>query len=391
VFDTTEIRDGAAGWVADLEPGVYSGEQARALLDVVSELKRLFAAAETLLAARVAETEAWTGAGDRSAAHWLARRIGTSVAEARGKLDTAAQLDDLPATAEAFRAGRLSDQQAREFTAGAIADPSAEPKLLGTAADDSLNELRNESRRAQAGDDGEARQRQIHARRALRTWVESDGTFRLSFSGPAYAGAVINAALKPFTDRAFTHARADGRREPLSAYAADGFVALARAAAAGDGQQPATSNVKVILVVDVEALRRGAVEPGETCEIRGVGPVPVATARELLGEAALAVVIKHGVDVRNVTHLKRRTTAHQRTALEFWGIRCEVKGCDSVEFVDVHHIFEWARTHRTRIDELEVRCKFHHRQQHKGWKPTPDRLRPRPGGPSTDTRLPLTA
>jgi hypothetical protein len=197
----------------------------------------------------------------------------------------------------------------------------------------------------------------------------------LSFTGTAYAGAVINAALKPFTDRAFKHARREGRVEPLSAYAADGFVAMAEAAVAGDGERAPKSNVKIIVVVDVAALCRGEAVPGETCEIRGVGPVPVSTARDLLGDAALAVVIKDGVAVQNVTHLKRRTTAHQRTALGFMGIRCQVKGCDSVDFVDVHHVFEYARSHHTRLDELRVSCKFHHRREHQGWKPTEDELR----------------
>ena len=123
----------------------------------------------------------------------------------------------------------------------------------------------------------------------------------------------------------------------------------------------------------------------------GSARCPVATARELLGEAALAVVIKDGVDVKNVTHLKRRTTAHQRTVLEFWGIRCEVVGCDSTDFVDVHHVFEFARTHHTRIDELGCRCKHHHRQEHQGWKPTADQLRPRPGRTTIDDQLPLSA
>ena len=138
-------------------------------------------------------------------------------------------------------------------------------------------------------------------------------------------------------------------------------------------------------------MRRGTVEHGETCEIRGVGPVPVATARALLGEAALAVVIKDGVDVCNVTHLKRRTNAYQRTALEVWGIRCDIKGCDSTDFVDVHHTFEWVRSHRTRLDELAVRCKFHHRKQHQGRKPTDDQIRSRGRPPAEDERLPLSA
>ena len=374
MFVAAETRDELAGWVAGLEPGVYSGPQARELLDVVSDLKRLCGAAEMLLAQRVAETKAWEGGPDRSAAHWFARRTGTSVGEAQAKLETAERLSELPATSEAFRAGRLSDQQVRHVAAGAVADPAAEHDLLDTASDDSLRELKDQSRRAQAVDDEEGRQRRIHRRRALRHWVDPDGTFRLSLSTTALAGSQILTALRPFTDAAFKAAYKAGKHEPPYAYAADGLVAMANAGRSGD-DGVAKSNVKAILVVDVKALRRGAVEHGELCEIRGVGPVPVSTARELLGDAALAVVIKDGLDVKNVAHMKRRTAAHQRTVLEFWGIRCETKGCDCTEFVDVHHIFEWARTHSTRVDELRVYCKHHHRQAHQGWKPTADQLR----------------
>ncbi len=87
--EVIEVRDAAGRWVSELEPGLYAGADALALLDVVSDVKRLFAAAESLLAARVADTDAWReGSADRSAAHWLARRIGTTIAEAKAKLET---------------------------------------------------------------------------------------------------------------------------------------------------------------------------------------------------------------------------------------------------------------------------------------------------------------
>jgi hypothetical protein len=234
MFVAADVREELAGWVAEVEPGVFSGGDALALLDVLSDVKRLASAAETLFAARVAETDAWReGSADRSAAHWLARRAGISIAEAKAKLQTVEALEDLPATAAAYRAGRLSDQQAREVVAGATADPKAEGTLLGTAAQESLRELRNESRRAQAVDDEEGRQRRIHERRQLRMGVDTDGTFRLSFSGTAVAGAAIVAALRPFTDRAFKEAKKEGRVETHGAYQADGFVAMAQAATAG--------------------------------------------------------------------------------------------------------------------------------------------------------------
>jgi hypothetical protein len=58
--------------------------------------------------------------------------------------------------------------------------------------------------------------------------------------------------------------------------------------------------------------------------------------------------------------------------------------------VDVHHIFEYARTHHTRIDELAVRCKFRHRQE-QGLEPLPDQLRSRPGSTPVDDQLALRA
>jgi hypothetical protein len=381
-----------ARWVAELEPGEFSVEEALRLLDVVSEVKRLAAAAETLFAARVAPTGLWKAGADRSAAHWLARRTGMSVAEAKAKLDTASRLEELPATAEAFRAGQLSDQQAREVTAGAVADPSAEAELLGTAADDSLNELRNVSRRAQAcGEDDAARRKRVHRQRRVRRWVSSDGLYHFSFVGAPEEGAEVNAALAPFTEAAFKQACKEGRPEPSQTYAADGFVAMVRAVAEGGGEAKSSSgarNTKVIVTVELEALRRGHTEGDETCEIRGVGPVSVDAARRLLGDSALSIVIKNGVDVMNVTHVGRNLNAWQQTVVEWWGLRCEVKGCDCTDFVDVHHLFEYMRSGHTRLDELRVYCKHHHRSDHAGWKPTDDQLRQRPGRRSRTRRTP---
>jgi hypothetical protein len=373
-----EVRERLADLVGQAEPGIHDLDEAVGLVKLFTEIKRLAAAGELLFAKRVADAGSWDGR-DRSAAHWFARETGISVGDAQAKFATAERLEELPATAEAFRAGKLSDQQARHVSIGATADPDAETMLLETAANDSLRELENQARRAQAVDDEETRQKRIHANRGLWSGVDSDGTFRLTYRGTAASGSRILTALKPFTDQAFKTARRAGRTERLCAYAADGFVAMAdvarQAGQAAATQRVPRNNVKVIVAVDLTALRRGNVDHGETCEIRGVGPIPVSTALELLGEAALAIVINDGVDVRNVTHPKRRTTAHQRTVLEWWGLKCDVKGCDSTDFVDVHHIYEWARTHHTRIDELTVRCNHHHRQHHKGWRPPPDQLR----------------
>jgi hypothetical protein len=255
---------------------------------------------------------------------------------------------------------------------------------LGTAADDSLKELRNVARRAQAaGEDDDARQKRLHRQRRLRKWVGSDGLYHFTYVGPAELGAEVNATLAPFTEAAFKQAYKEGRREPLEAYAADGFIEMVRAVnGSADSESKAPSkarNTKIIVNVDLEALRRGYTEGDEMCEIRGVGPVPVDAARRLLGDSALAIVIKDGVDVMSVTHVGRQLNAWQQTVVEWWGLRCEVKGCDCTEFVDVHHLFEYVRSGHTRLDELRVYCKHHHRTEHGGWRPDDDQIRQRPG------------
>src|SRR5205085_6364394 len=140
----------------------------------------------------------------------------------------------------------------------------------------------------------------VHARRQLRHWTEPDGTFRLDLRTTPDAGATILANLKPFCDETFAEARAAGRRESAEAYAADALVAMAEAAVAPgvDGGGAGSGPRAVVHVrVDHEALLRGHTEAGEVCEVPGVGPIPVATARAWAGDAVLKALVTNGVDV----------------------------------------------------------------------------------------------
>ncbi len=72
-----------------------------------------------------------------------------------------------------------------------------------------------------------------------------------------------------------------------------------------------------------------------------MGPVPVATARSLMADAFGAAVVTNGVDVFSVAHLGRSVTAHQRSALEARGYRCEVPGCGATRGLEIDHIHDW--------------------------------------------------
>ena len=103
--------------LAALQPGCFSGPDALALLTVFTAIERLGAAGRTLMAKRVEESNVWRQSGDRSAAHFIAHKTGTSVGRAQATLETAERLATLPATADAFRAGTLSEVQAEAVAA----------------------------------------------------------------------------------------------------------------------------------------------------------------------------------------------------------------------------------------------------------------------------------
>jgi hypothetical protein len=72
----------------------------------------------------------------------------------------------------------------------------------------------------------------------------------------------------------------------------------------------------LVVVVDINAWRRGYGLPGEVCHILGGGPIPVSLARELGEDAFLKAVLHDGVDILRVKHFGRYRPAELQTALD---------------------------------------------------------------------------
>ena len=425
---TFDDIDGAAtvleAMVAHLDVATLTGAGATRLVARLVTAERVLAAARAQAAGRAAEANQWRHAGERSAASWLARLTGTTPGHAAAELETTAQLNALPATDAARRSGALSELQAREIAAAATADPSAEAELLRRSRIDDAKALRRRCAaiRAAAERDEVAARERIRKARRFRSWSDAEGAFCFAGRGLPEDGAALLAAMKPHQDRAFHAARRQGEREGTDAYAYDGLIGLLRhsrdhrcptspsradgrhgqqlldderpgdAGAApgawspahgqGGSGQPATSDeatrtawatpgpqAKLIVRIDHAALVRGHTIPGEVCEIAGIGPIPVATARELARDAFLTAAVIDGFDVTTVVHLGRSATAHQRTALEARGIVCAVPGCGIVHGLEIDHVDGWAITKRTRVEHLDWLCHFHHGQKtHKSYR-----------------------
>jgi len=126
---------------------------------------------------------------------------------------------------------------------------------------------------------------------------------------------------------------------------------------------------KIIVRVDHAALVRGFAAGDEVCDIAGVGPVSVATVRELWPDAVVKAIVTRGVDVLNVTSLGRRATEAIHTALEFSMPGCTNVGCDNDRFVEVDHRLGYTNVGRTRLDELDqLCCRCHDLKSNHNWQ-----------------------
>ncbi len=241
--------------------------------------------------------------------------------------------------------------------------------------------------------------------RGLPTWTGADGSWNLGLHTTPEAGAELHAALAPRREALFQAARLQGRSEPVEAYAADALHELVRLAVgasagggadaraqarggedpaarapdegAGTGAEPEPEwanrswrpDTKLIVLIDHQALRRGHAEEGETCEIAGVGPISVASARSLMADAFGAAVVTKGVDVCSVAHLGRSVNAHQRTP---WRPAATAARYPAVVGADAWRSTTSRTGHltwRTMLDSLVWLCRRHHLDKtHRGWR-----------------------
>jgi hypothetical protein len=370
--------DVIAAFVSGFEAGRYAGEDAATLVAWFTRAERLCAAGKTVAAARVAESRGHLRSGHRTPAEWLASVTGESMGEAIDVLELADTFRDHPDVDQAFRGGKLSRAGAK-LVAGAVrVNPDAGGKLVDGAQHDTLRQLRQRCLNAKAEGRGQEDAARAHAairaKRRCRTWTDSDGAFRLDALLTPDAGAALAAALTVESDRRFAEARTAGHRESGECYAADALVALVTAPGAdttdNDRDRTLGARALVTLRVDLEALRSGLLGSGGVCEIPGVGPVPLDTARSLMGDAITTLVVTNGVDVTTVCHLGRSIPRALRTAVVERDRVCVVPGCDVATGLEIDHwMVDFAAGGPATLANLARLCHHHHYlRTHRGFK-----------------------
>jgi hypothetical protein len=356
--------------------GFHAQRLAReAAVDAMHEWSTIAHAADAALAmamARVAECGPPPSAGASDAADFVAKTIGTTSAKAKEKIKTGEGLCANHRTRAKAVAGELSSEQTAAITDALAVNPGAEDKLLARSETSSVGGLRDECAKSKAeGQDMATIEKRIHSARHLRRYRDSEGVEHLHAAGTKATMARIDQALKPIVDELFNQARTNGAREPLEAYGYDAIVLMADRSMCESGK-PSTPTVRnlTVLRVDLEALTRGHVETDETCEITGLGPISVETAREVLGSSIVKLVITKGVDVQNVTHLGRGPNVAQKIALLWQQPTCTRQGCNRRARLEYDHRYdaEYHKTKHTRLDETDPLCDpDHDLKTYEGW------------------------
>ena len=139
----------------------------------------------------------------------------------------------------------------------------------------------------------------------------------------------------------------------------------------GDGQSVGRADrFQVVLHVDTEALLESS-DSGDSILEDGVR-VPAGTSRRIACDAS-RVVMTHDrarsltfpttASVLDVGRKSRTVPPAIRRALDRRDGGCRFPGC-GLRFCDVHHITHWADGGETRLDNLVLLCRRHHRAVH---------------------------
>ena len=378
----------------DFDAHGLDGRDAKVAVSLAVRAERYFESMKSSATARVNATGAWVTGGDRSAERWLARVAGVAVAEAANQLATAEALEALPATARAQREGKLSARQVQLVAQGATIDPSRESDLLATAKSASLTKLRDEVTKIKLAHVDPDVNGEAHAMRSHRSWTDRRGHYRYEGTMSPVNGAIFDQILEAYRDKVHRDAKKSGEALSREEEASDALMRILDAAnsTGATPQRCTVSRLRAILVLSLEAYLRNEVQPGELCEIVGLGPIDLATAKAMLGDAIIDLAITDGIDVRTLVHGGRHPTLSQWLAIYARGPICSRTGCGRRDSLQADHSPEYERTKHTTVDELRLKCpSCHYRKTHLGWRDGPRQSdgtylllapdRPAPNGP----------
>jgi len=327
------------------------------------------------------EREGWGGPGMKSCAHWLNWKCGIGLGAAREKVRVAHALSDLPKISDGFRQGIVSFSKVRAMTRVATAENEEYLMTIarhGTASH--VEQLVRQFRKVKRIEALE-HENQRHAMRELNWFVDDDGSYVFQARLTPEQGERVVKALEAACDENDSESKnvpaetsdepaVDRVSDPVAARRADALERLAdaflgqsgsAASSAGTGGDRCTIN----LHTTADTLTAD----GQTAEseLESGARVSAETSRRLACDCG--VVHWHDDEDGKALNVGRKTRSIPpaiRRALQRRDQGCRFPGCTAHKYVDAHHVQHWADGGETKMDNLVLLCRHHHRLVHEG-------------------------
>jgi len=154
----------------------------------------------------------------------------------------------------------------------------------------------------------------------------------------------------------------DGERAAVASNA-DALVLMAETLlASGARTRNAAERLQVVVHVDTATLVDG--DPAGRSELVDGPALPAETARRLACDADLVTIIERQGRPLSIGRKTRTISPPLRRALGSRDGGCQFPGCDRRRFVDAHHLQHWASGGETKLSNLVLLCRHHHRLLH---------------------------
>jgi len=197
-----------------------------------------------------------------------------------------------------------------------------------------------------------------YERRYLHVSEPSDGLVRLDGLLDAEGGAILRTALDARMLPGKDDDRTPGQRR------ADALVDLCRRkagrSATGAGPRP-----HLVIRASLDTLLGTPGAPAG--ELEAGGSVPAETVRRLACDAALTRITGRGELDAEISHASRSIPPSTRRAVEARDRRCVAGSCDRPpQWTDCHHLQHWTQGGPSKLPNLVLLCRRHHRMVHEG-------------------------
>ena len=306
------------------------------------------------------------GVHRRDTAAVVARTCGVSSAEARNRARVAWVIAALPAAGVALAAGVVSAEHVRVLAP--VASTEGALALLEGAGERSPEELARKVMVLRLETDhGESLSARQHARRCLRFFDADDAMVGVrAVLGPV-EGAELRSTLMRLTDEAWKRDHPERAAllgghggDPYEARLADALVVLMRG---GSGSVSAGHRCRPAVIVTVTV---DPVDGVARAELVGQGPIPVADAWRVAGDAELyGCVLDTKGEMLRFGRNRRLASHTQRLAVIVRDRHCQYPRCSKPhEWCEVHHLTEWSEGGLTNIEDLTLVCNGDHHHMH---------------------------